>query len=238
MTLAATDRLVSLFARAFLGVTVVADGEWGQRPFDFHVPLGSLPRYLRKTRSAFPLDTRFLVPIRRRRLRWATRPRQAFGPGLLKVGICWRSGLVEGLCPTARSSPGVRSSGCRTCTSSTCSTTSCCGDRRRPEDLRVTIHRWPKENLRDDLESVAGLLWNLDAVVTAPTAVSSLAGAAGVRTFELDNGGDWTAHGEERSPWFSSIRIVRRPYGTSDWAPCVEQVARELVRLGGEVMVG
>ncbi|MGE0441733.1 MAG: tetratricopeptide repeat protein [Gemmatimonadales bacterium] len=239
VTLAATDRLVSLFARAFPGVTVVADGQWGQRPFDFHVPLGSLPRYLRKTRSAFPLDTRFLVPDSAAATRWATRL-DKLGPGL-KVGICWRSGLVTE--ERSRSYSPLESWGSIFALPDVhfinLQYDDCAAEiAAARKTFGVTIHRWPKENLRDDLESVAGLLWNLDAVVTAPTAVSSLAGAAGVRTFELDNGGDWTAHGEERSPWFPSIRIVRRPYGTSDWAPCAEQVARELVRLGGEVMVG
>jgi hypothetical protein len=75
---------------------------------------------------------------------------------------------------------------------------------------------------------VTGLLNTLDAVVTAPTAVSSLAGAVGVPTWELDAGGDWTALGEERSPWFPSIRMVRRAAEATDWREVMLRVAGDL----------
>jgi hypothetical protein len=98
----------------------------------------------------------------------------------------------------------------------------------------IKIHRWKSEDLTNDLESVVGLLWNLDAVVTAPTAVSPLAGGAGVPTWEIDNGTTWTAHGEDRSPWFPSVRAVRRPVGTKDWGSVLGRIAAEL----GELTVG
>lgn len=229
VTLAATDRLVGLFARAFPGVSVVPDGGWGDQPFDFHVPIGDLPSHFRKSRDAFPADAKFLTPDSGAATRWAGRL-DALGPGL-KVGICWRSGLVTEERARAYSDldawaplfavPGVHWINLQydDCTTELA---------RIKQRFGVTVHRWPKENLKNDLESVVGLLWNLDAVVTAPTAVSSLAGGAGIPTWEVDNGGDWTAHGEERSPWFPSIRIVRRPYGTTDWTPVFQRIAGEL----------
>ena len=100
----------------------------------------------------------------------------------------------------------------------------------------ATIHQWRNEDLKSDLESVVGLLWNLDFVITAPTAVSSLAGGVGVATLELDAGGDWTTHGEERSPWFPSIRVIRRPSGTLGWGSVIERVADEVRRSVGEMV--
>lgn len=229
VTLAATDRLVGLFARAFPGVSVVPDGAWGDQPFDFHVPIGDLPSHFRKSRDAFPADAKFLTPDSAAATRWAGRL-DALGAGL-KVGICWRSGLVTEERARAYSDleawaplfavPGVHWINLQydDCTAELA---------RIKQRFGVTVHRWPKENLKNDLDGVVGLLWNLDAVVTAPTAVSSLAGGAGIPTWEVDNGGDWTAHGEERSPWFPSIRIVRRPYGTTDWTPVFQRIAGEL----------
>jgi len=65
-------------------------------------------------------------------------------------------------------------------------------------------------------------------VVTAPTVVSSFSGALGVLTWQIDNGSDWTALGEARSPWFPSVGLIRRAPGTLDWEPATQRVAAEL----------
>ena len=229
VTLAATPRLAGLFGRAFPGVTVIDDGKWKGREFDFHCPIGGLPRYLRRNRDAFPLESRFFHPESPQATKWAGRLDElGAGP---KVGVCWRSGLLtddrsRAYAAIEEWAPLFRLEGVHLinlqydeCTEEIA---------RVKEQFGVTIHRWPKENLKNDLESVVGLIWNLDAVVTAPTAVSSLAGAAGAPTWEVDNGTDWTAHGEERCPWFPNLRMVRRPPGSPDWRPAMERIAAEI----------
>lgn len=234
VTLMASPRLVSLFSRAFPGVEVVADGDRAEGRYDYHCPLGGLPKQLRRSRTAFVGSGKFLVPDSQHATRWATRL-DRLGAGL-KVGICWRSAL-----PAADSGAGADPSldawgplfavpgvhwinlqydECE-------SELAAASDR-----FGITIHRWKSEDLANDLESVVGLLWNLDAVVTSATAVSPLAGGAGVPTWEVDNGTDWTTHGEDRSPWFPSIRVVRRPFGTKDWSPALGRIAGELRELG------
>jgi tetratricopeptide (TPR) repeat protein len=235
VTLATSPRLVSLFARSFPGITVIDDGTWGDREFDYHIPLGSLPRHLRTRRQAFPIDPKFLTPDSAVATKWATRlDRLRQG---LKVGICWRSGLVTG--DRARGYSPIEAWGPLFAVPGihwiNLQYDDCVTELEVAQhQFGVTVHRWPSENLKDDLESVVGLLWNLDAVITAPTAVSSLAGAAGVSTWELDNGSDWTAHGEDRSPWFPSIRVIRRPFGSTDWSPALERIAGELDSRRGE----
>lgn len=232
VTLAASPRMVSLFARAFPGVTVIEDGAWKGLSFDFHVPIGGLPRQFRGKRDAFPADTRILTPDSALATKWSTRL-EALGSGL-KVGICWRSGLVTP--ERARSysaiddwAPLFAVDGVQFVN---LQYDDCAAElARAKERFGVTVHRWPKENLKNDLETVVALIWNLDAVVTAPTAVSSLAGATGTACWEVDNGGDWTAHGEERSPWFRSIRVVRRPAGSTEWRPVLERIAADLAAL-------
>lgn len=229
VTLAVSPRLNGLFARAFPGVTVIDDGKWKGMEFDYHSPVGGLPRYLRRTRDQFPLESRFFHPDSAQATKWAGRLDE-LGPGL-KVGICWRSGLRSDERDRAYSNvldwePLFRLEGVHWIN---LQYDDCAAEIARVKDrYGVKIHRWSRENLKNDLESVVGLLWNLDAVVTAPTAVSSLAGAAGTPTWEMDNGSDWTAHGEERCPWFPNIRMVRRQAGSADWGPVLERVAAEL----------
>src|SRR5262249_50690618 len=95
-------------------------------------------------------------------------------------------------------------------------------------EFGIRIHRWPAVDLKNDLEAVAALIWHLDLVVTAPTAVSSLAGLVGIDTWELDTGADWTAFGEDRSPWLPAIRLARRAPSTQDWEPTLRAVAADV----------
>jgi hypothetical protein len=92
------------------------------------------------------------------------------------------------------------------------------------------IRRWAGVDLRNDLESVAGLVAGLDGVVTAPTLVDSMAGALGVTTWQVDSGSDWSAFGEDRSPWFPSIRVRRKRPGAAEagWIALLNQLAEEL----------
>jgi hypothetical protein len=232
VTFAASDRLVSLFDRGLPGVRVIADGEWGDERFDFHVPVGTLPRYLRTKLTGFPAGSRLVVADSAQATRWAA-TLDKLGQGL-RIGICWRSGLVTA--ERARQYTSLDDWGPLFALSGVqwinlqydeCEAELAAAEKR----FGVRIHRWKKENLKDDLESVAGLLWNLDGVITAPTAVCSLAGAAGVRTWQLDVGADWTAHGLTTSPWFPSISLVRRPYGGTDWAGVMADLADRLEAL-------
>ena len=99
---------------------------------------------------------------------------------------------------------------------------------RVEQEFGVRIHDWAGEDLKNDFESVAGLISVLDGVVTSPTAVSSLAGALGRPTWQIDSGSDWTAFGEPRSPWFPSLRVVGRHPADPDWDRVIETVRAEL----------
>jgi hypothetical protein len=229
VTLVASPRLVSLFRRAFPSVQVVADGEPLEGDFHYHAPIGALPRYVRPTRESFPPHGKFLVPESAVATRWTNRL-DGLGDGP-RVGICWRSGLLteerrRGYSTLDDWGPLFELKGISwiNLQYDDCGPELTAAERR----FGVKIHRWKSENLKDDLESAVGLMWNLDAVVTAPTAVSSLAGGLGVPTWEVDTGGDWTAHGEDRSPWFPTVRVARRAAGTDRWEPVLARIATDL----------
>ncbi len=231
VTLLVTPRLVSLCRRTFPGTDVLPDetGSGTGVEFDCHVPLGSLPRWLRRTRAAFPAKGDYLEPDPAQVARWRDRL-EGLGPGR-RVGVCWRSGLLtperqrhyaplEAWAPVWRV-PGIVWVNLQYDQADT--------DLSVIETAaQVRVHRWAGEDLKHDLESVAGLITALDAVVTAPTAVSSIAGAVGARTWQLDSGSDWTALGEDRSPWAPSVRMIRKGVGQSGWAGAIDRLAATL----------
>jgi hypothetical protein len=232
VTFLASPRLVTLFGRAFPAIDVRPDqqGSISGEAFDCYTPLASLPRWLGMTRPSFEVLRPFLAPDPAQATKWEDRL-AGLGPGL-RLGICWRSGLVT---PERRrhyppleawepvfTLPGVTLVNLQY-------------DECEPELELIErahgarVHRWG-DNLKDDLETVIGLLSRLDAVISAPTAITSFAGAAGVPTWQVDSGSDWTVFGEDRSPWFPSIRVLRKPPLDRDWGPVLSQAA-EAVRV-------
>ncbi len=231
LTLLVSPRLVSLVARAFPDAhilpddgTVVLTG-----PFDFQSGIASLPRWTRARRPAFPVTGAFLSPDPGQVAKWRHRLDQ-LGPGR-RLGLCWRSGLMT---PERQRHyppldafrplfdlPGIVWVNLQY--------DECQEELARVEqEFGVRIHDWAGEDLKNDFESAAGLMAALDGVVTAPTAVSSLAGAVGRPTWQVDSGSDWTVFGESRSPWFPTVRVVARTAADEGWGRVMETVQAEL----------
>lgn len=231
VTLLASPRLVSLARRTFPGADILPDqtGSGTAVEFDCHVPLGSLPRWLRRTRATFPAHGNYLQPDPVQTARWRERL-DLLGPGR-KVGVCWRSGLLtpersRHYPPLDAWGPVWRVDGVVWIN---LQYDECEADLSRIEGGRsIRIHRWAGEDLKDDLESVAGLVAALDAVVTAPTAVSSIAGAVGTRTWQIDSGSDWTAFGEDTNPWMPSLGLIRKGTSEAGWEGAMDRLAATL----------
>ena len=85
-----------------------------------------------------------------------------------------------------------------------------------------------------DFAATAGIIANLDVVVSVDTAVAHLAGALGKPVLLLDrydNCWRWLS-GRTDSPWYPHLCIFRQPH-MDDWTPAVAQVAAALGALAG-----
>lgn len=215
-------RLSSLFARAFPTATVRGATD-DPRDADLAVAAGDVGgRIWRRLEDQMPRP--YLSPRADLLAGWRDRL-AALGPGL-KIGICWRSGLMTAERRAAYATlrdfaplaalPGV----------------TLVDLQRQATDAEwqgagFPVARFPDLDLTDDLEGQAALIAALDLVVTAPTAVGELAGALGVPVWRL-GAPDWTSLGTGVRPWFPSMRLID---GCGGLQAALEGVARDLPRL-------
>ncbi|WP_372400108.1 tetratricopeptide repeat protein [Azospirillum sp. HJ39] len=222
-------RLAGLVGRALPGVTVRPETR-DAAPADAgaHLPMGSLPRLLRRSLADFPDRPSWLAPDPQRAAGWRDRL-AALGPGL-RVGICWGSQNMAGerkasYTALADWAPLLALPGLLPVTLQY--------DGREAEiaavesRLGLRIHRWAGTDLKTDLEGVAALISGLDLVVTVASSVGEMAGALGVPVWRFGPAGDWTALGTAVRPWFPSMRLWSARPG--------EALADVLVRMTAEI---
>jgi len=231
-------RLVSLFARSFLDVTVkpavirnvggtpVADYGWLKAGGGATAAtlMGSLPRYLRGSLESFPNPHAFLVPDVQEVARWKT----MFGTGA--VGICWRSGKSGG----HRSVQYAPLEAWGAFLRDTDRIFVCTQYDAAPDEIAALEQMSGKKifvpqgiDQKMELDRAAALMAALDAVVSAPTAVSWLSAGAGVPTFKVLYDTSWTALGQPYEPFAPSCACVM-PTQRGDWADTFAQVQKHL----------
>ncbi len=230
LIIACAPKLRSLFARSFPRATLIDERALAAPAAlaaDVHAPIGDLPRWLRPTVGDFPQRRGFLSADPDRVAVWKQRL-AALGPGPA-IGICWRSGLLTpsrraGYAALSEWAPVLRVPGVKF--------VSLQYDDCGPEiaaaahELGVTVHQ-PDIDLLNDMDEAAALTAALDRVISAPTAVSELAGALGVPTWRVTAGRDWTMLGTPGRPWFPTMQMFSRAPGES-WRNVFTRVAAGL----------
>jgi tetratricopeptide (TPR) repeat protein len=236
-------RLVSLFARSFpevavrpavvktIGGTPMADYGWLKTVGGANaaILMGTLPKYLRGTLEAFPVPHRFLVPDSQERARW----RDIFErEGAKKIiGISWRSGVFGGgdralqYAPLKDWAAFLRQ----------VDATFVCAQYGATEEEIVALEQMSgrkilvpeKLDQKNELDRTCAMLCALDALVSAPTAVSWLAAGAGVRTLKLLYGLVWTAMGRNHEPFAPSCECMT-PAARGDWTDVFRQAIAKL----------
>ena len=232
VTLECTPKLRPLFQRSFPGVRTVGPTD---RPdeerddFDVHLPIGSLPRFYRRSLAAFPSRRGFLIPDPERVAHWRRRLEE-LGPGPY-VGIVWRGRVqtlsrnlhytqIEEWEPVLRT-PGVVFINMQYDAAE--------DEVARVRDaLGVAPHTLSGIDMWNDLLDVAALLQALDLLISVSTAVMSIAGGVGVPTWLLsvDNIA-WPCLGTDHLPWYPNMRLFTRPL-SQPWLTVMQRVADEL----------
>jgi tetratricopeptide (TPR) repeat protein len=235
-------RLVTLFARSlpdisFYPCNIEARGgvktaryDWlaAAGGADMAIPQASLPAILRRSREDFPSTERYLVPDAKGRAAWRSWL-AAQGPAPY-IGICWRSGSVQGLralqyAPLAawaefgRAAPGTL--------------ITLQYDARAEEIAELSrtsgrsIHVPPELDQKQEIDRTAAMIAGLDAAVSAPTAVSWIAAALGVPTYKILYNNSWMSFGSAGEPFAPASRCIM-PKSKGDWADCFAQTLNAL----------
>ena len=238
-------RLVCLFRRSFAAATVVPF-ERGQKAlaatgdFDFQLPIGDLPRWLRpESRQFRPLGRYLRVDDG---LRGAMDKRYRDLGGEIVAGISWASkppkGVsLEALLPVL-SLPGVTWVNLQY------------GDHAGEiealrSDSGIEIHSDPSIDPIKDLDGFAAQVAAMDAVVTIQNTALYVAGGVGVPTFALTAPApDWRWFGRggrmgetpAQDPWHENVTLFKRRPGEAPVA-AVAKIAdclRQLMAPGGQ----
>jgi tetratricopeptide (TPR) repeat protein len=250
LQIAVDPRLVALFQRSFPDAEVGAyddrtlidkDGNKALRlvPFaangnepDMWAPMGSALQFYRKTLPDFRHEA-FLVPDPVRVAEF--RDRLSRLPGK-KVGICWRSMMLEakrakyfspleGWIPLLKT-PGVSFINLQY--------GDCAEEIARAKDQHgVTIHQIEGLDLRNDIDGTAALCAGLDLVLSAPTAAAATAASVGAKVWFLTAGRTWPQLGTEEYPWYADTRVLS-PDAFADWASLMPRAAAELAAFAAE----
>ncbi len=234
-------RLVALFARSFPGVTVHAwDLEskggvprarysWlkaagGANAF---VEMGSLGRILRGDIAAFPRPNAFLKPDAGEMARWGGLF-AGVGPGPF-IGVCWRSGKGGGHRALQYAPRAAWADFIAQLPGTVVSVQYDAGADEIEELAQMaqrTIVTLPLDQ-KNELDRTAAMLASLDAVVSAPTAVSWLAAAAGVDTYKVLYDTSWTSFAQAHEPFAPACELMM-PEARGDWGATF---AKTLARL-------
>jgi Tfp pilus assembly protein PilF len=199
-------------------------------PFDYQVPLLSLPAIFRTTPRTIPATVPYLSPDPALVALWRERLRPLNG---FRVGINWhgrpgtldfsRRNLPLEEFSAVGAIPGVDLVSLQI------------GEGR--EQLPAAIHNGlPIVDLGDDFDADRGpfmdtvaVMMNLDLVITSDTSIPHLAGALGVPVWlALPTIPDWRwLLGRDDSPWYPTMRIFRQTVA-GDWSEVLAQMVAEL----------
>ncbi|MFM2042447.1 MAG: hypothetical protein RLY86_1023 [Pseudomonadota bacterium] len=225
------DPLLRLFG-TLAGVDGVV-GRGDRVDHDAHVSLMSLPHLMGTTSATIPAAIPYLSAEPDLAAIW--RQRLAGAPGM-RVGLVWAGNpdfkddrrRSPGLAPMLPllDVPGVRFFALQK--GAGCDDLARYADRLGPQftDLGPEIR---------DFADTAGIMVNLDLVISSCTAPPHLAGALGRPVWTiLPLNADWRwLESGDRTPWYPTMRLFRRHHG-ADWGSVIAAVRQALVRAAAE----
>ena len=228
-------KLERLFRRSFPAAHVVRKDSWRKtglptdRPPDWKIGMGSLPRLLRLRREDFPAHGGYLHADPDRVRYWRERLKAL--PGTLRVGISWRGGAPSTRralrsIPLGEWGPVLTVPGAAFVS---LQYSDCAEELARAHELSgVAIHHWA--DALHDYDETAALVSALDLVISVQTAVVHLAGALGQRVWALISAVPEWRYGAmgETMPWYPSARLIRQQT-LGEWDGVLRRVRDDLL---------
>jgi len=244
LQIAVDPRLVALFQRSFpeaevgtyddrtlvdkngnKALRLIPFASNGNEP-DMWAPMGSALPVYRNALSDFPRKP-FLIPDPARVAEF--KAQLAKLPGK-KVGVCWRSMMLEAkrakyFSPIDGWAPLLKTEGVSFIN---LQYGDCAEEIARARDSHgVTIHQIEGLDLRNDIDGTAALCAALDLVLSAPTAAAATAASVGAKVWFLAAGRTWPQLGTDEYPWYADTRVLT-PKGFADWPALMSEAGEEL----------
>jgi len=242
LVLECEPRLVTLFERSFPEVTIRAwdaetRGGVTRTRYDWlknvggatrAIEMGSLPRHMRSKIESFPNTNAYLRPDPEEVIRWRSELGASVG-----VGICWRSGKTGGhrslqYAPLEAWADFVRDLPATIVCVQYDPTSEEISQLEALSRKKIVVPR--DIDQKNEIDRACALLASLDAVVSAPTAVSWLAAAAGVQTYKILYDTSWTSFGQAYEPFAPACHCAM-PRQRGDWKDCFSATAQSLSSL-------
>lgn len=207
-------RLINIVSRSFPKFTVRAetfdnnshDKMALNNDYDFHFPIGSLPRLFRPNIESFLNKPPYFI-IDQDLAKTHENNLKNLCSGKIRVGICWRSGHLNAerainytelkewkpiLCKKNIDFINLQYDDCENDLLDI------------EEDLDIKIHRWAELDLKNDFDSTIALISRLDLVITVGTAVCPMAASIGIPVYLMSHKGMENL-GTDFYPWFNSV---------------------------------
>lgn len=196
------------------------------------IAIGDLPALYRKSIKDFP-GVRYLTPTPTSNMKAATMLNHVFKDDKPVIGLNWIGGVkrtrVEVRSLTLEQLLPVLSQDAHFVV---LQYTDCKDEIFEFENKHgIKLHYWPDLVTAEDYDITAGLVANLDLVISNCSSVIHLAGAIGVPTWVLTPSRPaWRYRLDiDYMPWYGdTVRLFRQAKGSTDWGPVVARVASAL----------
>jgi thioredoxin-like negative regulator of GroEL len=206
-------RLEGLFRRSFPQAKVYGtrfkEPHWKEE-IDYSIPVDCLPALFRSKPEDFP-GKPYLKADPERRIQW-----RALFDTLRKpvIGVAWTGGLNN----TGKKKRSLKLEDLEPIFRSIDATWVSLEYRDRDDEIQafyektgIQIHQWKRATRTEDYDDTAGLVAELDLVVSVSTAVIHLAGALGKDCWVLvPNKPRWFYLLEGEIPWYKSVKLFRQ----------------------------
>lgn len=214
--------LAALMEASCAGLQVHAGEQAPAIPFDFASSLPNLPMLFQTSADTIPREIPYIFATDAVAGKWHELLQKTDGGRLYRVGIVW-AGNPKHHNDANRSIPLSVFS--KLFDNHKISWVSLQVDRPLGELPATASRVFSFENKLTDFAQTAGLIKNLDLVITVDSAVAHLAGAMGKETWILlPYLPDWRWQLDRQdSPWYPTVRLFRQNK-PGDWSKVIEQV--------------